>query len=65
MGRAPVRERINNERQQGQTLQQIADGLNCDAIATGQGGKRWYPASVRAVLNPRRQRQMAGAQSSM
>ena len=47
---APVIERINNERQQGRTLQEIADGLNRDSIATGQGGKRWYPTSIRAVL---------------
>lgn len=61
---APVVERINNERQQGRTLQQIADALNRDGIATGQGGKKWHSATVHQILNPRRQRQTASAQSA-
>lgn len=61
---APVFERIIKERRTGRTLQQIADGLNRDNTATGQGGKKWHSATVHQILNPRRQRQTAGAQSS-
>ena len=28
----------------------IADGLNPDGVADGQGGEAWYPATVRMVL---------------
>lgn len=31
----------------------IADRLNADGVPTGQGGIRWYPSSVRAVLRAR------------
>lgn len=41
---------IVTNRRLGQTLQQIADELNEQGIKTGQGGARWYPSSVRAVL---------------
>lgn len=44
-------QRINNERRQGLTLQQIADGLNRDNIATGQGGRKWHSATVHHVLS--------------
>jgi DNA invertase Pin-like site-specific DNA recombinase len=47
---ATTASRINDERQQGRTLQQIADGLNRDNIPTGQGGRRWYSATVNAIL---------------
>lgn len=47
---AKTRQRIVREREAGATLQAIADGLNRDRIKTGQGGARWYPSSVRAVL---------------
>ena len=33
----------------GQTLQQIADGLNTSGVPTSRGGK-WYPISVKRVL---------------
>ena len=33
----------------GQTLQQIADGLNASGVPTSRGGK-WYPISVKRVL---------------
>jgi DNA invertase Pin-like site-specific DNA recombinase len=42
---------IVDQRARGLTLQAIADGLNTDGIPTGQGGARWYPSTVRAVLN--------------
>lgn len=42
--------RIVAEREQGATLQAIADGLNADGIPTGQGGAEWRPSSVAAVL---------------
>ncbi len=45
-----VAERIVAAHQAGQTLAAIARGLEEDGVATGQGGARWYPASVRAVL---------------
>jgi DNA invertase Pin-like site-specific DNA recombinase len=47
---AAVVDRIRTEREAGQTLQSIADGLNDDQVPTGQGGSRWRPSSVRAVL---------------
>jgi DNA invertase Pin-like site-specific DNA recombinase len=47
---AKVVERITREREGGASLQAIAHGLNRDRIRTGQGGKRWWASSVRAVL---------------
>jgi DNA invertase Pin-like site-specific DNA recombinase len=45
-----VRQRIARRRRAGASLQAIAEELNRDKVATGQGGKRWYASSVRAVL---------------
>jgi hypothetical protein len=28
----------------------IADRLTADGVSTAQGGSRWYPSSVKAVL---------------
>jgi DNA invertase Pin-like site-specific DNA recombinase len=42
--------RIVTSRAAGQTLSAIADGLTADGVVTGQGGVRWYPSTVRAVL---------------
>jgi DNA invertase Pin-like site-specific DNA recombinase len=47
---AAVRERIRAARASGQSYARIAESLDADGIATGQGGTRWYPATVRAVL---------------
>jgi DNA invertase Pin-like site-specific DNA recombinase len=47
---AKVERRIRRERAKGKSLAAIADGLNADRVATAQGGKAWYPATVRAVL---------------
>ncbi len=45
-----VVERVVAEREAGKTLAAIVDGLNTDAIPTAQGGQRWYPSTVAAVL---------------
>jgi DNA invertase Pin-like site-specific DNA recombinase len=45
-----VVQRILRQRQKGSTLSAIAEGLNCDRVATAQGGKSWYPSTVHAVL---------------
>ena len=45
-----VLDRIRLERKAGITLAAIAENLNLDQVATAQGGKRWYPSTVRAVL---------------
>jgi DNA invertase Pin-like site-specific DNA recombinase len=42
--------RISQNRQDGLTLRAIADGLNDDGVATAQGGRQWWPATVRSVL---------------
>jgi len=44
-------ERIRRERAAGASLTAIANGLNADGIPTAQGGRRWYPATVRHTLN--------------
>ena len=41
--------RIIRERKRGVSLGRIADGLNADRITT-KGGKAWYPATVKSVL---------------
>jgi len=45
-----VAQRIVAAHQAGDTLAAVARDLQADGVATGQGGARWYPASVRAVL---------------
>jgi DNA invertase Pin-like site-specific DNA recombinase len=44
-------DRIRRERAAGQSLAAIANGLNADRVPTAQGGRRWYPATVRYTLN--------------
>ena len=56
-----VVERILEAHQAGDTLAAIARGLEADGVATGQGGLRWYPASVRAVLVAQGHATRAGA----
>lgn len=46
---APVRARIVDARTAGESYARIAAALNADGVPTGQGGARWYPATVRAV----------------
>jgi DNA invertase Pin-like site-specific DNA recombinase len=45
-----VVKRIRRDRDRGATLSGIADRLNRDGVPTAQGGQRWYPSTVRAVL---------------
>ena len=44
-----VVDRIVRERRSGATWTAIAQGLNDDSVPTAQGGRRWYPATVRTV----------------
>lgn len=45
-----VRRRIVTQRRRGRTLAAIADGLTKAGVPTAQGGRRWYPSTVQAVL---------------
>jgi DNA invertase Pin-like site-specific DNA recombinase len=45
-----VIDRVIRKRAAGHTLAAIADQLNREGVPTAQGGKRWYPSTVRAVL---------------
>jgi DNA invertase Pin-like site-specific DNA recombinase len=45
-----VRARIERERASGRSLRAIADGLNADAIPTGQGGSQWHASTVSKLL---------------
>lgn len=56
-----TRRRIARLHRAGKSLQAIADALTQSGVPTGQGGKKWYPSSVRAVLRagiPRSGREM-------
>jgi hypothetical protein len=44
-----TRRRILRERACGMSYRAIADRLNDAGVATGQGGKKWYPMTVRTV----------------
>jgi DNA invertase Pin-like site-specific DNA recombinase len=55
LGRPPtlpekVRKRIRAERAERRSLAAIASALNADRVPTAQGGARWHPSTVRAVL---------------
>jgi len=43
--------RIQRQRARGDSLRAIADSLNADGVPTAQGGKEWYAATVRVILN--------------
>jgi DNA invertase Pin-like site-specific DNA recombinase len=45
-----VRRRIRSLRARGLSLEAIASKLNEDGVSTAQGGKRWYPSTVRSLL---------------
>src|SRR5581483_2320648 len=47
---ASVVKRIKRQRKAGKTYAAIAHALNRDAVPTAQGGRKWYPATVRGVL---------------
>jgi Recombinase len=43
--------RIAAEHEAGRSLGEIARGLNADRVPRAHGGTRWWPSTVRAVLN--------------
>lgn len=45
-----VVQRCATERKAGASFAKIAAGLNADQVPTAQGGAKWHPATVRAVL---------------
>jgi DNA invertase Pin-like site-specific DNA recombinase len=47
---AALRERIAAERKAGRSLAAIADTLNEEQVPTAQGGRQWWPSTVRAAL---------------
>lgn len=47
---AEVVARIHHERARGASLAEIARRLNRDGIPTGQGGRQWWPSTVRAIV---------------
>ena len=54
-GRKPVLDpkiltRIRNQYASGRTLGEIARQLNTEGVPTAQGGRQWWPSTVRAVL---------------
>lgn len=42
--------RIRSEHAQGKSLGAIASELNLDGVPTAQGGRQWWPSTVRTVL---------------
>ncbi len=48
---AEIVTRIRRERREGSSLAEIARRLNRDGIPTGQGGRQWWPSTVRIVLS--------------
>ena len=42
--------RIRDHHAEGKSLSEIARELNADAVPTSQGGRQWWPSTVRAVL---------------
>ncbi len=58
--------RIREERSQGKSFGKIARQLNANGVPTSQGGRQWWPSTVRAVLvRPRPPKATrAGAESS-
>jgi DNA invertase Pin-like site-specific DNA recombinase len=45
-----LRKHILTLRQSGRTLTSIATELNNDGVPTSQGGARWWPATIRAIV---------------
>lgn len=46
-----VSKRIASERKAGRSLAAIADTLNEEHVPTAQGGRQWWPSTVRAALH--------------
>ena len=42
--------RIRDQHAEGKSLGEIARELNADGVPTSQGGRQWWPSTVRAVL---------------
>ncbi|MCP9486371.1 MAG: recombinase family protein [Gaiellaceae bacterium MAG52_C11] len=42
--------RIRDQHAEGKSLSEIARELNADSVPTSQGGRQWWPSTVRAVL---------------
>jgi len=42
--------RIRDQHGEGESLSEIARKLNADGVPTSQGGRQWWPSTVRAVL---------------
>jgi DNA invertase Pin-like site-specific DNA recombinase len=51
-----LKERVVRMRDQGMTLQAIADALNTDGVPTLRGGTEWRPSSVQSALGYKRPR---------
>ena len=49
-----LQERIASMREQGMTLQAIADTLNAEGVPTLRGGAMWRPSSVQRATGYRR-----------
>jgi DNA invertase Pin-like site-specific DNA recombinase len=47
---APIRQRITADREAGRSLAAIARELNAERVPTAQGGRQWWPSTVRAAL---------------
>jgi DNA invertase Pin-like site-specific DNA recombinase len=47
---ADLREHVVSMRQSGMTLEAIASKLNVECVPTSQGGKKWWPATVRSIV---------------
>lgn len=47
---AEVVGRIRDERSQGKSFAKIARELNAEGVRTSQGGRQWWPSTVRVVL---------------
>jgi hypothetical protein len=46
-----VVERVEVAHTAGRSLGEIARELNADKVPTAQGGRQWWPSTVRALLN--------------
>jgi DNA invertase Pin-like site-specific DNA recombinase len=46
-----VRRRIVAEREAGRSFAAIARELNAESVPTGQGGRQWWPSTVRAAFH--------------
>ncbi len=46
-----VRDRIARERATGKSLQAVADELTRDGIRTATGKSRWYPSTIKSIVD--------------